>query len=32
MNGLDVAKSPLEVVKIVAPYIKTQMDFSKLPG
>ena len=32
MNGLDVAKSPLQIVKIVAPFIITPMDFSKLPG
>jgi len=32
MNGLDVAKSPLQIVKIVAPFIKTPMDFSKMPG
>jgi hypothetical protein len=32
MNGLDVAKSPLQIVKIVASFIKTPMDFSKLPG
>ena len=32
MNGLDVAKSPLQIIKIVAPFIKTKMDFSKLPG
>jgi len=32
MNGLDVAKSPLQIIKIVEPFIKTPMDFSKMPG
>lgn len=32
MNGLDVAKSPQQIIKIVAPFIKTTMDFSKMPG
>lgn len=32
MMGLDVAKPPQQIVQIVAPFIKTPMDFSKLPG
>jgi len=30
-NGLDLAKSPRQIVKIVLPFIKTSMDFSKMP-
>ncbi len=31
-NGLDLAASPLKVVRTVLPFIKTKMDFSNLPG